>query len=103
METKRIKQANLVYEEIKDDITYFVKLHRLSKASGIIRKHVVNLLEIANNNLSVIENRYENLQTNVGYLESKALDAGITLEDLKSQIQNANQTLDSSTYLVRKR
>ena len=72
-----------------------MKLHRLSKAAGISTEHVVNLLEIANNNLRVIENRYEKLQTNVGYLESKALDAGITLEDLKSQIQNANQVLYS--------
>jgi hypothetical protein len=32
-------------------------------------------------------------------LESKALDAGITLEDLKSQIQNANQMLVYLTNL----
>jgi hypothetical protein len=31
----------------------------------------------------------------VNELESKELDAGITLEDLKSQIQNANQVLYS--------
>jgi hypothetical protein len=92
---KGLYKLNLVYEEIKDDIPYFVKLHRLSKAAGMSTEHVVNLLEIANNNLRVFENRYEKLQTNVGYLESKALDAGITLEDLKSQIQNANQVLYS--------
>ena len=92
---KGLYKLNLVYEEIKDDIAYFVKLHRLSKAAGMNTEHVVNLLEIANNSLPVIENRYENLQTNVNYLESKALDAGITLEDLKSQIQNANQVLYS--------
>ena len=58
-------------------------------------EHVINLLEIANNNLPAIEDRYEKLQRNVSHLESKALDAGITLEDLKSQIQNANQVLYS--------
>ena len=92
---KGLYKLNMIHDEIKDDIVHFVKLHRLSKAAGMSTEHVVNLLEIANNNLRVIENRYEKLQTNVGYLESKALDAGITLEDLKSQIQNANQVLYS--------
>ena len=31
---KGLYKLNLVYEEIKDDIIYFVKLHRLSKAEG---------------------------------------------------------------------
>ena len=31
----------------------------------------------------------------MNHLESKELDASITLVDLKSQIQNANQTLDT--------
>jgi hypothetical protein len=72
-----------------------VKLHRLSKAAGMSTEHVVNLLEIANNDLQPIEHRYRKLQRNVDYLESKALDASITLVDLKSQIQNANQVLYS--------
>ena len=92
---KGLYKLNLVYEEIKADIAYFVKLHRLSKAAGMSTEHVVNLLEIANNDLLSIEHRYRKLQRNVNYLESKALDAGITLEDLKSQIQNANQVLYS--------
>ena len=92
---KGLYKLNLVYEEIKADIAYFVKLHRLSKAAGMSTEHVVNLLEIANNDLQSVERRYQKLQRNVNYLESKALDAGITLEDLKSQIQNANQMLDS--------
>ena len=57
--------------------------------------HVVNLLKIANNNLPALENRYENLRRNVDYLESKTLDKNITLEELKSQIQNANRALYS--------
>ena len=52
-------------------------------------------LNIANNDLQAFEDKYKKLQKNVNYLESKALDASITLVDLKSQIQNANQTLYS--------
>ena len=65
------------------------------RSQGILTEHVVNLLNIANNDLPALENKYKKLQRNVNDLESKALDAGITLEDLKSQIRNANQMLDS--------
>jgi hypothetical protein len=90
-----LQKLNLIYQGIKEDITYYLKLYRLSKVAGMSTKHVVNLLEIANGDLPALENRYEKLQRNVDYLESRTLDASITLEDLKSQIQNANQMLDS--------
>ena len=92
---KGMYKLNLIHDEIKDDIAYFAKLYRLSKAAGNTPEHVVSLLNIANNDLPALENKYKKLQRNVNDLESKALDAGITLEDLKSQIRNANQMLDS--------
>ena len=85
----------MIHDEIKDDIAYFAKLYGLSKASGKSAEHIVNLLNIANNDLPALENRFESLQQNVNHLESKELDLGLTLEELKSQIRNAKQTLDS--------
>src|SRR5215211_2455369 len=92
---KGLYKLNLIYEEIKDEITYFLKLHRLSKAAGMSTEHVVNLLQIANNDLQSVERRYQKLQRNVNHLESRELDESITLEELKSQIQDANHRLDS--------
>ena len=92
---KGMYKLNLIHDEIKDDIAYFAKLYRLSKAAGNTPEDVVSLLNIANNDLPALENKYKKLQRNVNELESKELDASITLEDLKSQIQNANQMLDS--------
>ena len=92
---KGLHKLTIVYEEIKDDIGYFLKLHRLSKASGMNTDSVVNLLSIANNDLHAFEDKYKKHQQNVNHLESKELDASITLVDLKSQIQNANQVLYS--------
>ena len=92
---KGMYKLNLIHDEIKDDIAYFAKLYRLSKAAGNTPEHVVRLLNIANNDLPALENKYKKLQRNVNDLESKALDAGITLEDLKSQIQNANMRLNT--------
>jgi len=92
---KGLHKLTIVYEEIKNDIGYFLKLHRLAKASGMNTDSVVNLLSIANNDLHAFEDKYKKQQQNVNHLESKELDASITLEDLKGQIQNANQVLYS--------
>ena len=92
---KGLHKLTIVYEEIKNEIGYFLKLHRLAKASGMNTDSVVNLLNIANNDLPALEDRYKKLQRNVNDLESKELDAIINLVELKSQIQNANQRLDS--------
>ena len=92
---KGLHKLTIVYEEIKNDIGYFLKLHRLAKASGMNIDSVVNLLSIANNELPALEDKYKKQQQNVNHLESKELDASITLVDLKSQIQNANQMLDT--------
>ena len=92
---KGLYKLNLIHDEIKDDIAYFAKLYGLSKASGKSVEHIVNLLNIANNDLPALQNRFESLQQNVNHLESKELDLGLTFEELKSQIRNAKQTLDS--------
>ena len=91
---KGLYKLTLVYEEIKSDIKYFLELYGLSKAAAMSTDHVVTLLKIANSNLPALENRYEKLRRNVDYLESKTLDTNITLEELKSRIQNAKQMLD---------
>ena len=52
----------MVYEEIKDDIESFLKLHKLSRAKGIGVKQVVNLLQIANNDLPSVEEQFKRLR-----------------------------------------
>jgi DNA-binding CsgD family transcriptional regulator len=92
---KGLYKLNLIHDEIKDDIVYFAKLYRLSKAAGKSAEHVVHLLNIANNDLIGLEDKYKKLQQNVNHLEFKEIDLSITLEELKDQIQGANQALDS--------
>jgi hypothetical protein len=52
---KQLYNLNMVYEELKGDITPFLKLYRLSKAKDMSVKQVVNLLTIANNDLPALE------------------------------------------------
>ena len=91
----QIHELRMVYEEIGPDIVPFLKLYRLSKDAHMNSRQIINLLQIANNDLPAVKQKYKKLQRNVNDLESKELDASINLVDLNSQIQNANQRLDS--------
>ena len=85
---KQMDELKTVYEEIGDDIAHFLELYRLSKDAHMDTQQIINLLQIANNDLQSVEQRYKKLQSNVNHLESRELDLSITLEDLKSQIEN---------------
>ena len=39
-----------VYQEVKDDIIYFLDLYKMARAEGMGPEEVVNLLQVANNN-----------------------------------------------------
>jgi hypothetical protein len=92
---KQMYELRMVYEEIGADIVHFLALYRLSKDAHMNPRQTINLLQIANNDLQSVEQRYQKLQRNVNDLEDRELDASITLEDLQSQIQNAKQRLNS--------
>lgn len=91
---EQMHELRMVYEEMGANIVHFLKLYRLSKDAHMNPRQVINLLQIATNDLQSVEQRYKKLQRNVEYLESKTLDTNITLEELKSQIQTAKQILD---------
>jgi hypothetical protein len=91
---EQMHELRMVYEEIGANIVHFLKLYRLSKDVHMIPRQVINLLQIATNDLQSVEQRYKKLQRNIEYFKSKTLDANKTLEELKSQIQTARQILD---------
>jgi hypothetical protein len=85
----------MVYEEIKDDIEYFLKLHKLSKAKGMGVKQVVNLLQIANNDLPAVEKRFKRLRNEISMLQfQKSIDER-NLYQLNNQIASTTKLLNS--------
>jgi dimeric dUTPase (all-alpha-NTP-PPase superfamily) len=48
---KQLHSLSQIYEEIKDGIGYFVRLYISAKVARMDVKHVIRLLEIANNDL----------------------------------------------------
>jgi transposase len=66
---KQLHNLNMVYEELRGDIEPFLTLHKLSKAKGMGVKQVVNLLQIANNDLPAVEKRFKRLRNEINMLQ----------------------------------
>jgi hypothetical protein len=85
----------MVYEETKGDIEPFLRLYRLSKAAGMSARHVINLLEIANNDLPDIQCKYERLKRELDTLESNKQQSHIALSYFNNQIDMKSKALTS--------
>ena len=85
----------MVYEELKGDIEYFLKLHKLSKVKGMGVKQVVNLLAIANDDLSDIEERFKRLRNDVNTLQFREHTLERNLHQLNNQIVSTTNILNS--------
>ena len=75
-----------IYEEIKDGIGYFVKLYTLAKVARMGVEQVVNLLKIANNDLPLVEHKYERLKREVDDLEANKHNSARILQEISDQI-----------------
>ena len=82
----QLDNLNQISNEIKHDIWYFVELYRLAKAGGFRVEHIVRLLRIANNDLPLVDCKYENFKTEVNSLEEQKRNSGIRLRELNNQI-----------------
>jgi hypothetical protein len=92
---KQLHNLNMVYEETKGDIDPFLKLHKLSKANGMGVKQVVNLLEIANNDLPAVEKRFKRLRNEISMLQFQKHIDERNLSQLKYQIVSTTKLLNS--------
>jgi hypothetical protein len=92
---KQLHNLSMVYEETKDDITSFLKLHKLSKAKGMGVKQVVNLLTIANNDLPAIEERFKTLRNDISMLQFQKRIDERNLYQLKNKIASTTKLLNS--------
>ena len=85
----------MVYEETGGDIGYFVKLYKLAKAKGMDVKQVVDVLEIANNDLPTIEERFIRLRNDVSTLQFQKHTCKENLYRLNDQIATTTKLLNS--------
>jgi hypothetical protein len=91
----QLYNLSMVYEEIKDDIEYFLKLYKLAKTKGMDVEQIVNLLKIANNDLLAIEEQLKKLRNDVSVLQSQKRICERNLYQLKSQIATTSRLFNS--------
>jgi len=68
---KQMHELRIVYEEIGGDIVHFLKLYKLSKDAHMKPEHIVNLLQISNEYLPLLEQKYKKLTKEIHFLESE--------------------------------
>ena len=83
-----------IYEEIKEGIGYFVRLFRLAKVAGMGVEQVVKVLEIANNDLPLVEYKCERLIREADDLEAEKGNSARTFQQLTDRISTMHKTLD---------
>ena len=92
---KQLHNLSIVYEETKGDIDPFLKLYRLSNAKGMSVKQVVNLLQIANNDLPAVEKRFKRLRNEINMLQFRKRIDERNLYQLNNQIVSTTRLLNS--------
>ena len=96
LKLKQLHGLYSAYEEIEGEIEPFLKLYELSKAEDMGTKQVVNLLEITNNDLPALENRYTRLKNEADLIEYTIANSNRNLHSIESQIITSSQILDSN-------
>jgi DNA-binding Lrp family transcriptional regulator len=82
----QLHSLNWVYEQVKDDIGYFVKLYISAQVARIGVEQVVKLLGIANNDLPLVEHKYERLKREVDDIEADKHNSARILQEISDQI-----------------
>jgi hypothetical protein len=90
-------ELRMVYKEIGGDIVHFLKLYKLSKAAHMKPEHVVNLLQMSNEYLPLLEQRYKKLTKEIDSLESEKQKS----RDLENQIRTSIKILDEYKEEIR--
>jgi hypothetical protein len=96
LKLKQLHGLYSAYEELEGEIEPFLKLYELSKAEDMGTKQVVNLLEITNNDLPALENRYTRLKNEADLIEYTIANSNRNLHSIESQIITSSQILDSN-------
>jgi predicted transcriptional regulator len=71
LDLMKLQCLNKVYEDLGDDIGAFLKLYALCTSAGYDKKHVVELLKMADDNLQGFEYRYKLLKEEADDLEHR--------------------------------
>ena len=92
---RQLYSLNKIYEELKDDIGPFVNLYTLAKVARMDTPSVIRVLEIANNDLPLVEHKCERLKREVDYPEAEKRNSARIFQELTDKISTMLKRLDS--------
>jgi hypothetical protein len=92
---KQLHNLSMVYEELRGDIEPFLKLYKLAKRKGMGINQVVNLLEMSNNHLPAVEERFKRLRNDTSILQFRKHTFERNLYQLNNQIASTINLLNS--------
>jgi hypothetical protein len=92
---RQLHNLNWVYEQVKDNIGYFVSLYIAAKVARMDVQHIIRLLEIANNHLPSVEYTYENRKREVDGLEVEKRNSIKIYQEINDKILSMRNRLDS--------
>ena len=90
----QLHSLNWVYEQVKDDIRYFVKLYISAEVARMDTPSVIRVLEIANNDLPLVEHKCERLEREADEIEADKHNSARILQEISDQIATMRKTLD---------
>ena len=82
----QLHSLNWVYEQVKDDIRYFVRLYISAEVARMGVEQVVNLLKITNNDLPLSGHKCERLKREVDDIEADKHNSARILQEISDQI-----------------
>lgn len=96
---KQLGELNRIYLETEGNLAPFLNLYRMAKTAGYRVEHVIWLLGVANKGLTELERRYDNLKSEVDWLEVKRQNLLKLIQKYDEEKIALGKSLDD--YLVR--
>jgi len=93
LKLSQMHSLNIVYEEIGGDIIHIPKIHRKIRAAGMGVDQAINLIKNASNDLTALEQKYQELKKDVNFLESQKFKKSGILQKLEDQVADSRKTL----------
>lgn len=83
---QQLDQLYQIFQEIKNNMYFFIQLYRQAKAAGMNVQDIIRVLRIAKNDLRSIEYKCQELRKKEASLQASNQNAARTFQDLSDQI-----------------
>jgi len=92
---RRMYKLVTIYQEIQDNIGYFLKLLRLGKEKGVTPEQIMKLIQMADS-IHKLQEKLEQLQNEVLDISIRKTVAKEELKDLHKEIETTREKLNSA-------